>query len=126
MVAADGPQADPPHDGQGNLVDHLAGVAGHDGGAEDPVGPLADVDLDEALRLPVEDGAVHLLRSPGRRCHRDALLPRVLLIHADMGDLRVGVGAPGDRQGAIAFLRPIKRALGITMRAWASAVWVNL
>ena len=38
----------------------LAGVGGDDGGAEDPVGPLADVDPGEAGILAVEHRAVDL------------------------------------------------------------------
>src|ERR1700690_1271062 len=51
--AGKGTQTDPRAHRQGDLVDHLARMTGDDGRAENPVRPLLDVDLDEALFLAV-------------------------------------------------------------------------
>src|SRR5205085_1421611 len=59
-----------------------------------------DVDFHEAVRLAVENGAIdpaHLLR---KRVHGDAPRFRLARVETDMGNLRIGVGTPGDRQGA--------------------------
>ena len=60
--------ADADAHGDGYLVDHLARPRGHDGCAQDPVGPGLDVDIDEAVVLSVGYGAVDILHH-----HRVAL-----------------------------------------------------
>jgi hypothetical protein len=75
-------------------------VAGDDGGSEDLVSPDTDEHLDEALVLAVQDGSVHGSQFLREGPERDATLPSLMLVEADVGDLRVGVGTPGDGQGA--------------------------
>src|SRR5207249_12317961 len=104
---------------------HLAGVAGDDGRAEDAVGALLHVHLDETLLLAIGYGAVDGGQGRHEGVDGDALPGRVALVHADVRDLRVGVGAPGDVQRA-QLLPARKRVFWITMRAAASAMCVNL
>ena len=85
---------------QRDLRDHVTGVASDDGGAHDAVGPLADVNLDEPFVLTVQDGSVHARHLLNACCYIDADLSGIGLVEAYVGDLRVGVGAPGDRQRA--------------------------
>src|SRR5437867_1948596 len=93
-------EAEPAHHRERDLVQHLARVPGDDGRAEDAVGALLHVHLDEALLLAVGDGAV----DGGERRHEGVdgdVLPRgVALVHPDVRDLRIGVGAPGHVQRA--------------------------
>jgi hypothetical protein len=86
-------------DGEGQLADHLPRVPGHDGGAHDLVRALAQVHLDEALLLVVDDGAIHL----GQRAHQgvdgEAALLRLPSGETDVRDLWIRVGAPRDGEG---------------------------
>lgn len=45
----------------GHEPDHIARAVPDDGGPEDAVGALLDVDLDEAFRLTLQDGAIVVL-----------------------------------------------------------------
>ena len=67
-------QSDPRDNGQCNLVDHLARMAGDNGRAENPVGPFLDVDLHEADFLAVGDRAIHVVHGHGEGFHRDILI----------------------------------------------------
>src|SRR6516225_2761492 len=59
-----------------------------------PVPPRLDDHLDEPFVLAVEDGPVHVVQLLREGAERDALLPGLVFVQADMGDLRVGVGTP--------------------------------
>ena len=87
------------HHGDRELADQLAGVGGDDRAAQDPVGPPGDVHLHESLVFPVGDGAVHLVQGHPEGIDLDPGRLGVALVHAHVGDLRVGVGAPGHDQG---------------------------
>ena len=47
-------------DGEGKLIDHIPGVACDDGGSQDPVAPLSQMNAGEPFRLPVEKRPVHV------------------------------------------------------------------
>src|SRR3984893_8049138 len=103
-VGVDGPgqgaQAETAHHGQRQLRDHLTRVPRHHGGAEDAIAPRPDVDLDEAVRVAIEDRPVHMGHRLREVLHVDAVRLRLGLVEPDVGDLRVRVGTPGDDQGA--------------------------
>jgi hypothetical protein len=70
-------------DRQRDLADHLARTPGDDRCSENPIGPLPDVDLDEADVLAVEDRAAHDVEwsvsrptQPSRRCAIGSPIPR--------------------------------------------------
>ena len=56
---------------------------------------LVGVDLDETLFLAVEDRPIHVAHRDRKGLEGEAQLPAFLHIEAHVGDLRVGVGAPG-------------------------------
>ncbi len=121
----EGPQAQPGDHGQGDLVDHLTGVPGDHGGAENLVGPLRHQDTDHTLFLTIGDRPVHFREFPDEEVVFDSLARSLSGVQAHMGHFRVGVGAPGNGQGA-GLLPSMKRAFWMTIRARASAAWVNL
>ena len=55
----DGAEPEPTNHREGNLAEHLTGVAGHHGRAKDPVGSRLHVNFDEPVGLAVEDRAVN-------------------------------------------------------------------
>ncbi len=83
-----------------NLVDHVPSVACDYRGSENLVGAFLDVDFDEPLFLSVSDGAIHVFHRHTKGIDLNPPFLRVLFIHAHMRDLRVGVGAPWDRERA--------------------------
>ncbi len=87
-------------DRQRELAQHVPGVLGHQRGAEDPVAPLLEVQTQKTLLGAVQQRPVHLLERQGEGLHLEAPLASVLLVHADVGDLGAGVGAPGHHQVA--------------------------
>jgi hypothetical protein len=112
-------------DGQRQLGQHLARVTGDDGRAEDPVRPRPDMDLDEALGLAVEDGAVdvgELLTNVRTAMPRAAASRSESPTWATSGSVYVHQG----KVSALVRARPRKRAFWMTMRACASELCVNL
>ena len=71
-----------------------------DGGPEEAVRALADMDLDEAIRVTVEHGAVDLCQGLDQGLDWNAFCLRLLRVEPDVRDLGIGVGAPGSGQGA--------------------------
>ena len=86
---------------------------------------LLEVDAQEALVLAVEDGAVDLVELDGEGVHLDPLRLGVLLVEARRGRSPGWCRCTRGWSGRCAFARPKKSAFWITMRAWASAMWVN-
>jgi hypothetical protein len=85
---------------QRHLRDHLAGMPRDERRPDDRVLALPDVHLEEAFGSPVEHGPVALRLLDRVGVDRHALRLGVLRVEADVGDFRVGVGAPGNRQRA--------------------------
>ena len=75
-------------------------MARDEGGAEDSIGSLLDVNLEESLVLAVENCSIHLRQFESNRLNVDALVAGVFLMRADVRDFGVGVGTPGNRQRA--------------------------
>src|SRR5262249_22791570 len=90
----DAAETDLADDRQRDLADHLAGMGGDDGAAEDLIGALHDVDFHEARFLAFDDGSIDVAHRNFERIDLDAPLLRVALVHADVGDFGVGVRAP--------------------------------
>mmetsp|Transcript_34842 Transcript_34842/g.103883 ORF Transcript_34842/g.103883 Transcript_34842/m.103883 type:complete len:523 (-) Transcript_34842:15-1583(-) len=88
-------QPHPSLHGEGHLVDDVARAGGDDGRADDGVGVLGAVDLDDAAsgRLPLEDDAVVVLERRGVRVDRHAGRLGVASRQPDGGDLGLGVAA---------------------------------
>ena len=63
-------ETDAMSDRQRQAADHLAGVLGNEGRAEDSVLPLLENDAQETLALTVEDGAVDVLEGHGDQVGR--------------------------------------------------------
>ena len=83
----------------GELADHLPRVGRDDSGAQNLVGTLPDVNPGKPFVLTVQNRAVHFLQLVREGFHLPALGLGVGFVEADMGDLRLGIGAPGDQQG---------------------------
>lgn len=86
--------------GQRNLGDHLTGVARDERCPEDLVGALFHMHLQKTVTFAVEYRAIDVRHLHGECLHFDALVPRLLLVQADVSDFRVGEGTPWNRQGA--------------------------
>ena len=78
---------------------------------QDRVGALPRVDLEEALGLAIEEGAVALRLLDRVRVDGHALRLGVLRIQTHVRDLGVGIGAPRDRERAGALAPEEERIL---------------
>src|SRR6185369_1087345 len=93
-------QADPGRHRNTDLADHFAGMSGNDGCSEDFVAPFSDVEFHKAILLAVQHRAVDVLELAHVGIHFQAARAGVAFIEPDVGDFRVGVSAPGHREGA--------------------------
>ena len=86
---------------------------GDEGRPKDAVGAVLDVHLDEPVILPVENCPVHVGELYNEGPDRNTFRLGVLLVHADVGDLGIGIGAPGDgeRAGLLPHEREPEQAL---------------
>ena len=89
------------HDRQGDLTDHLSRMTGDDRCPENLIRPFPDVDLDKTFFLSIGDGTVDVIQWSDEGVHSDSLFLGISLIHPDMGDLRIRVSTPGNRQGTL-------------------------
>src|SRR5439155_23374059 len=93
-------QTHPSRHRHADFTNHLSGVTRHDGSAENFIAPLADVEFHETLFLTVQYSAVHLLELAHIGIDFQAAFAGVTLVEANVGNFRVGVSAPGHREGA--------------------------
>src|SRR6266851_2803562 len=75
-------------------------MGGDNRGSENPVSLWTDNHLHEAFGLAVEYSSVHISQFLRERTEPDSALCCFVVVEADVSDLRVGVGAPGNGQGA--------------------------
>ena len=68
------------------------------GCAQNAVGALLDMDFHESVLFAVGYRAIDIVHQDCKRAHLDAFLLCLAHIQANMGDFRVAIGAPGDRQ----------------------------
>ena len=80
------------------LADHVAGMGRDDRGAENLVRALLNVDPREPFVFAVENRAIHFVELVRVGFDLHAFLLRILLVHPDMGDFRLGEGTPGHDQ----------------------------
>src|SRR5687767_4989816 len=85
------------HD-QRNLSNEVAGAGRNDGRPEDSVRALLNMDPGESIFLSVEDSAVDFVKLQRISLNLESLRGRVLLVHADVSDLRLRERAPGHNQ----------------------------
>src|SRR5918995_1989076 len=86
-------------------------MAGHDRCTQDRIGALFRMYLGETLRLAIQDRPIDLCQRERKRLEEDALGGRLLFSDPYMGNLRVGVGTPGDGEGR-GFLTSHKERVG--------------
>src|SRR5262249_5323685 len=86
--------------GQGNLINHLPGVASDNRRPEDAVGAFPDMNFNESSFLTIDNGPVYLPQGNSKRVDVESLFLGVVWVHTDVSDLRVGIRAPGDGEGA--------------------------
>ena len=98
--ASETPETDSGCDRQRNIADHFAGVAGDYGSPQNSVRALFDVYLYKAFVFAVDNRAIHLVRRHRNGLNRYILFARLLHVHPYMGDFRIGISAPGNRQFA--------------------------
>ena len=58
------------------------------------------MNLRKAVGVTFEDGAIDMAKFLHERLDRDGLGVRVILVQADVRDLRIGVGTPRDHEAA--------------------------
>ena len=92
--------------------------------AQEFVAAFPDVDFDKALYLAIEKRSIHIVQFLHERLHWYSLLLCFLLVEPNMGDLWIGIGAPGYGLRVLALARPRNKVFWMTMRASASAMWV--
>ena len=73
-------------------------MPGDNRGPQDLVRTLSHVNFDEALGLAIQNRPVHVIHPHGKGVDSRAFFFGALLGDADMGNLRVRVGAPGNRE----------------------------
>src|ERR1700689_3688334 len=91
-------QADPRGDRERESVDHLARMGCYHGSAQNPVGAVSHVDLDEPLLFSIGHRAVDVMHENREGLDRYGLIPRLANIKTDMGAFRVSIGPPGNAQ----------------------------
>ena len=79
-------QADLRHHREGDAVDHFTGVPGYDGGAQNRICPVANMDFHEALFFPIGDGAVDIVHRKREGLDRYVALARLFDIEAHVSD----------------------------------------
>ena len=75
-------------------------MARDDGCAQDAIRSLPAMDLDESFTLAFENRAVNRGHVDPERIDRDSLLCGIVFVEADVGNFRIDVGTPRNRQGA--------------------------
>ena len=83
-----------------DAIDHFPGMAGDDGGAENSIAALSHMNLHKSVLFAISHGAVDVVHQDRECRDRNAALARLPNVKSDMRDLRIGIGAPGDRQCA--------------------------
>src|SRR5690348_16899345 len=82
-----------------DFTNHLARMPRHYSRAQDFIMLFSDVKFHETLFLTVQNSAIHLFELTDVRVHFHAALTGLTFIEPDVGNFRVGIGAPGHRQG---------------------------
>src|ERR1019366_9612767 len=75
-------------------------MASDHGGTQNPIGALSHMYLHEPFLFTVGHRAVDVLHQDRECRYRDSLFPRLPNIKTDMGDLRISISTPRDRQCA--------------------------
>jgi len=81
-----------------HFIDEFTGASGDNRRAENVVGPLPHVDLYEAVILSVGNRTINVLHHDGEGLYRNGLRPRFACMHANVCDLGVAIGTPGNRR----------------------------
>ena len=82
---------------------HLARMGRHQGRADDPIRSGGDQNFHESLGLALRTRPIHVGQGPHERGHRDALGRGFGFRQTHTANLGIGVGHPGNGQGADPF-----------------------
>src|SRR5260370_2327421 len=85
-------------------------MGGDNRGSANPVSLWTDDHLDKPFGLAVEYSSVHISQFLPEGAEPDPALCCFVVVEADVSDLRVGVGTPGNGQGA-GFCPPFEQGL---------------
>ena len=98
------------HHCQGDLVDHIAGLARYNCGAENFVGAFFRMHFNKALFLAIGHCAIIFVKVNRVGIDLNPFHTRLMFIESDMGNLWVGIGTPGHLQISDLFA-PIKERI---------------
>ena len=77
-----------------HFVDHFACSSCNDGGAENFVSTISDMNFNETVVLSIGYRAINILHHNRETFHGNRSLSGFPHMHADMSDFRIAIGAP--------------------------------
>ncbi len=97
--ARNGAEAGTGRHGHCNFGYHITGVPADHGGAHNFIRSFFDINIQETVIIAFKDGAIDRIHFNGDGVDRNAFFFGITGVKTDVCYFRIGVGAPGNRQG---------------------------